>query len=89
LQQLLLLVLAGKKKVFVYINDSHVYRERKKNIVRFLIDSNCAALQLLLLLCWLEKKFYLCILMIKNGLIYKWAFKILGPSQFLGPQVIA
>jgi hypothetical protein len=56
LQQLLLLVLASKKNVFVYFNDSRVYRERKKNLVQFPIDSSCAALQLLLLLCWLEKK---------------------------------
>jgi hypothetical protein len=32
LQLLLLLVLAGKKNVFVYFNDSRVYRERKKNL---------------------------------------------------------
>jgi hypothetical protein len=30
LQLLLLLVLAGKKNVFIYFNDSRVYRERKK-----------------------------------------------------------
>jgi hypothetical protein len=80
LQLLLLLVLAGKKNVFMYFNNSRVYRERKFFFVQFLIDSSCEALQLLLLLCWLEIFFYLCILMIKNGFIYKWAFKILGLS---------
>ena len=65
---LLLLALAGKKYLFVYFNDSRVYRERKKNLVKFPINSSCAALLLLLLLCWLEKKFYLCFLIIKMGL---------------------
>ena len=67
-QLLLLLVLAEKKNVFMYFNDSRVYRERKKNLVQFPINSSCVALQLLLLLCWLEIFFYLCILMIKMGL---------------------
>jgi hypothetical protein len=41
---LLLLALARKKKVFMYFNDSRVYRERKKKLVQFPIDSSCAAL---------------------------------------------
>ena len=49
------------KNVFVYFNDSRVYREREKNLVKFPITSNCAALQLLLLLCWLKKKKFICI----------------------------
>ena len=76
LQLLLLFVLAGKKKVFVYFNDSRVYRERKKNLVQFPIDSSCAALQLLLLLYWLEIFIFLFFLFMyfndKNGLLKFW-----------------
>jgi hypothetical protein len=72
-----------EKKICLRILMIHVCIEReKKNLVQFPIDSSYVALQLLLLLCWLEKKFYLYILMIKNGLIYKWIFKILEPFQF-------
>ena len=48
---MLLFVLVGKKNVFVYFNDSCVYRERKK--IFAIVNStecSCVALQLLLLL---------------------------------------
>ena len=57
LQLLLLLVLAGKINVFLYFNDSCVYRERKK--IFAIVNStecSCAALQLLLLLVLASKK---------------------------------
>ena len=61
-----------------------IQREKTKFAIVNSTECSCAALQQLLLLCWLEKICYLCILMIKNGLIYKWAFKILGSFQFWG-----
>ena len=75
---------AGKKNVFVYFNDSRVYRERKKNLVQFPIDSNSVALQMLLLLCWLGKKIYLCILVIKMGLYINGFLKFLSLPNFGG-----
>ena len=82
--QLLLLVPAGKKNVFVYFNDSRVYREKKKslqlstqlNVVVWHCNCCCC-------LCWLEKKMYLCILMIHVCIERK---KILFNSQ-LTPAV--
>ena len=56
---------------------TRVYRERKKK--SFAIET-CAATG------W-KKKIWR-ILMTKMGL-YRWDFKIMGPSQFLGPQAIA
>jgi hypothetical protein len=84
LQLVLLLVLAGKKKMYLCILMIHVRIEReKKNLVQFPIDFSCAALQqLLLLLYCLEKNFYLCILMIKIGLYINGILKFWGISNF-------
>ena len=64
------------------LRETRDYRERKKNLVQFLINSSCAALQQLLLLCWLKKKFYLCILIIKVGLYINGLLKFSGLPNF-------
>ena len=60
LQQLLLLVLAGKINAFLYFNDSRVYREREKifAIVNS-IECSCVALLLLLLVLAGKKNVFL------------------------------
>ena len=65
------------KKMYLCILMIHVCIEReKKNLVQFPIDSSCAALQLLLLLYWLEIFIFLFFLFMyfndKNGLLKFW-----------------
>ena len=60
-----------------------MYRERKKKsclVLNWLQLCGTAAAAAIVL-AGKKKKNYLCILIIKNGLIYKWTFKILGPSS--------
>jgi hypothetical protein len=66
-------VLARKKKnVFVYFNDSRVYREKKKKKKKILSNSQLTPAVLHCSFCcycagWKKKKF-ICLLMIKMGL---------------------
>jgi hypothetical protein len=61
----------------------HVCIEREKKKIFC-----CSAIETCVAAAGWKKKNLLSILMTKMGL-YKWAFKILGSSQFWGPQATA